>query len=191
MEKKRPQNGLKIIYIVLLALLGIEIISGIIFTASSIVYGISKEQHVTAFDMSTLTNEQLVAHVTYGEVDSLSYRTRGESSGLSLKYEPYDYDETYFEIIGLSGIQTVSMSKASNCILTLYIDSETYTDSENLMIAVILDNQIIQYVPLNRASTYAYRVSGEHFYTVKVVGDCADIDIEVTRTFTPLDYPNT
>ena len=181
MSKK--QITLKIILpIVLSIVLTMSLIISGIFIFKEIVWGGFDEQ-MANFSIITISDED-VATKSFGRKYKSTLRCSGTDSGVTDSfYERYDSTVCDHSIEKVTGITVVSATKIDNATLTLTITSKV--GSGDAKIAIIRDDTVVEYIPINADVIREYDVSNETLFLVKAVCEDAKIDIKVEREITP------
>ena len=167
---KKTINILCVIAVILVIVVGILYVVGILSSVSS---------KLKDFSIDKLSTEDII-HKEISTVvgSSINYEsdTRTGFDGAS-KYE--DSDRVEFKCDKITGIKRISATKVSDCTLTISISSKL--SSGKAKIVVICDNEILEYVDVGQDLSFTYKITGEHFYSVKVLCEDAALEIAVNR----------
>lgn len=133
------------------------------------------------FELNEVKNEQII-HISNNYNGFMSVEKHsGESSGITnTRLRDVDYTNVSFSSKEISGIKTVSATKAKDCTLVLDIDSAL--NFGNARLVIVKGGEIVEYIELGQKVQRTYEVSGEHVFYVKLVGKEANIEISVARS---------
>ena len=130
------------------------------------------------FTIEEITDEQIIHIGDYCTGFMVSERCTGSKTGSAdLRY---DRDKYEYSSKIVNGIKNVSYSEISNATLELLISS--VLNEGEAKIAVIMDNQILEYVELGTEKQLTYEVDGKHEFYVKLICKDANVEITVART---------
>ncbi len=126
------------------------------------------------FTIEEITDEQIIHIGDYCTGFRVSERGTGSKTGSAdLRY---DRDKYEYSAKSVNGIKNISYSEISNATLELLISS--VLNEGEAKIAVIMDNQILEYVELGTEKQLTYEVDGKHEFYVKLI--CKDANVEIT-----------
>ncbi|MBR3876400.1 MAG: hypothetical protein IKJ25_06485 [Clostridia bacterium] len=164
---------------VIFAIILLFLVSAVIVLVNVIEHSSNISKELESFSINNLTSEDIVEK----EVSSIFAVSRKYDSNTKTgvdgasKYE--DTDHINFKCKRITGINRISATKVKDCTLTLNISSTL--SSGNAKIVVICDNEILEYVEFGQDKALTYTVSGEHIYSVKILCEEAELEIDVTR----------
>lgn len=132
------------------------------------------------FSIETVTDEQIIGISSNYRSYLASQKYSGTDTDISnARYEDCDKTKCTLSAKKINGIQTVSATRAQDCVLTL--DIESSLDAGEMKIAVVMDGEILEYVPVGGSAHFVYNVTGEHYYYVKIIAENAEMSISVNR----------
>lgn len=172
-SKGKLPKGLSVACIAIFVLITIIGLVNVIDISSNV------SQVLDNFAIDNLSLEDII----YKEFSSTFASSRKYESGTKTgvdgasKYE--DSDRIEFRCKKMTGIKRVSVTKVSDCTLTISISSKL--SSGNARIVVICDDEILEYVEFGQKKTLTYDVTGEHIYFVKILAEEAELEIAVER----------
>lgn len=189
---KKKRKKWKVWYIVLLCLAGFW--TTVLIMAGGIAlmdYLLTREEEVDideAFELSALTDKQIVSKVDYFISDTDKFFTHGFGySQADYDYDVYDRDECYFEATNLSGIKTVSVSCAAQSKIVFTIDAQSTAAKEDIKIVITSESEILAEFNANSPIMYTVTTEDEEHIFVKVLADEADVSVTVTRKIVGLN----
>jgi hypothetical protein len=137
-------------------------------------------------------NKEL-AVITDAEIEATAYNAKtlmskfignGDSSGIDdNRYSDWDYSSTVIGAGKFSGVGIANAYKGSGKEVTFEIKSEVR--SGNFKIVITDQNHKILYtVPIDSTETVTFTAEENKLYFVKLVGESAEISVEINRTVT-------
>ena len=158
----------------------------LLIIVSSFFYGEKIEEpelDVHNFEISELSDEQIVYISSKFTAFMSSWKSNGQKSGISdYRYkEEEDHDITEYSSEKISGIKTVSATFVKDGTVSLEIESSSHTG--NAVIVVVMDKQIVEQFDAGGTKSLVYTVEGEHEIFVKILCKEAQINIKTTRSF--------
>lgn len=162
----------------ILVVVSLLILSSII-TAFVITYPRNSESGLDNFVIEGLTSDDMI-NIERNEVkNAKSVYEKGTSSGAPNASRYEDSDRVQFTCDEISGIKTVSVTKAENCELTFTVNSTLYSGKAKII--VIRDDKIVERLDFNESKAVTFSVLGESIFKVKILCESAKLDVEVLR----------
>ncbi len=132
------------------------------------------------YALENVTDEQIIYLETAYKAFFNVEKHGGQTSGV---YKcKTDKTRTSFSSKKINGVATVSTTKVENA--TLELEIESTHNSGKMKIAIVMDEEIVEYVEVGEKVSLSYNVTGKHFYKVKIVCENANMSIKVVRKIT-------
>ena len=109
------------------------------------------------FTIDTPTEEQIIKLRGHARNYIIENKKSGNRTGVD-KWSDFDYDKYYFSARKSNGLMTISSTKATDCILNFSISSTL--ESGKMKIVIIKDEEILEYIDLNKEVNLSYSVEG-------------------------------
>lgn len=133
-----------------------------------------------AMTVDGLTEEEIICHYDCYKGFLIQIKKQGSSTGVTDgDLSEADRDTYILSADEITGTKTISATLVKDATLSLSVDSKLL--SGKLKIVVIMDERIVEYVDVNSKCKLTYTVAGEHLIYVKILGEKAQMEINVTR----------
>ena len=172
------RNTIAVVGLILLAILLISSIPDI----PEIIDEIKNEHRIDLknFSLDTVTEEDIIKGERSSSFMSSTKNTSGSATGDSNASDNADVDKIVYSCKSITGICTMHSAKVTDSTLTFNISSTLSAGKAKMVI--ICDDQILEYIELGENKTFVFDEPGEHIYDVKLLGESAELEIQITRT---------
>ena len=174
-----------LLYVVLPAAIAVALLTALIIVIVSGGSDGSNEDVSDAladFSLDSVTEDDIIKNNTYVARKENSTVAGNKSGVEDSELADVDYDNCSFTCKSINGFKTVSATQVTeDTVLVLNITSSN--SSGNGKIAIIQNDQIIDYIPLGEDFTRTYNVRIPSTIIAKIICEDAKADITVTRSF--------
>lgn len=177
-NKKIKSTILSVLFIVLLCVGGFVLLSRTFNERT-----IEDTNGADVFDLNTITIEEILNvknNSIMRLIPTIGYEGK-QTNIIDDDYEECDYDHVILKTRSFSGIKTAQATFLS--VDTLQLEVTSNITSGNFEIVVIVDGEYYANMEINKTSTLTLDNVANKVVLVKIAGEDADMDIEITRKY--------